>query len=71
MTSRPVLQRNDSEFLLTRPSRDVTRLLLRFPLPVLFLLTRPSRDVTRFMERLGQKNIISTHTSLAGRDRYI
>ena len=60
-----------SEFLLTRPSRDVTdmgeleRQLLEF------LLTRPSRDVTKATFMGARTGVgISTHTPLAGRDNY-
>ena len=34
-----------------------------------FLLTRPSRDVTGVVNEAKELGIISTHTSLAGRDR--
>lgn len=37
----------------------------------IFLLTRPSRDVTVTFENFDVNTYISTHTSLAGRDRYI
>lgn len=37
----------------------------------IFLLTRPSRDVTEDAIRNARLFLISTHTSLAGRDRYI
>ena len=39
--------------------------------PQLFLLTRPSRDVTQKFLCNSYRLNISTHTSLAGRDRYI
>ena len=56
-------------FLLTRPSRDVTNVVFRIDVFRLFLLTRPSRDVT-ISHRQGTAGIaISTHTSLAGRDK--
>ena len=37
----------NSEFLLTRPSRDVTKKSMILYSALAFLLTRPSRDVTR------------------------
>ena len=55
-------------FLLTRPSRDVTSFLCKTDCPVKFLLTRPSRDVTKFYRKNEADVMISTHTSLAGRD---
>ena len=56
-------------FLLTRPSRDVTKTRKRPQKPFKFLLTRPSRDVTEADYPNGSwRNKISTHTSLAGRD---
>ena len=36
-----------------------------------FLLTRPLRDVTKVVYFLPTLKCISTHTPLAGRDRYI
>ena len=36
-----------------------------------FLLTRPSRDVTADIHGIRIGFLVSTHTSLAGRDRYI
>ena len=55
-------------FLLTRPSRDVTRAVQTGKLKIKFLLTRPSRDVTSDEGHNKLENRISTHTSLAGRD---
>ena len=56
-------------FLLTRPSRDVTFLDSDWNMVPLFLLTRPSRDVTRVLSAELERENISTHTPLAGRDR--
>ena len=57
-------------FLLTRPSRDVTKNFYCDQTVRAFLLTRPSRDVTIVREwRFGRAEI-STHTSLAGRDKH-
>ena len=58
-----------SEFLLTRPSRDVTWVAEEGFETELFLLTRPSRDVTFFWCCSKPCVSISTHTSLAGRDK--
>ena len=55
-------------FLLTRPSRDVTLTGLQGVYIIIFLLTRPSRDVTHQRSGSHCRNIISTHTPLAGRD---
>ena len=55
-------------FLLTRPSRDVTDGAPPGLYSGQFLLTRPSRDVTAGKVKGGYAFIISTHTSLAGRD---
>ena len=60
-----------SPFLLTRPSRDVTRMRTLNANQQRFLLTRPSRDVTNAEALHFAALPISTHTSLAGRDRYI
>ena len=58
-------------FLLTRPMRDVTASQNTRKGRTIFLLTRPMRDVTG-SEIRGTSNFqISTHTSHAGRDRYI
>ena len=62
------LKKSQQQFLLTRPSRDVTKewkIYLHFRK---FLLTRPSRDVTNTGRLAKQETCISTHTSLAGRD---
>ena len=56
------------QFLLTRPSRDVTRFQHLTGLQDVFLLTRPSRDVTKPALPVICTACISTHTSLAGRD---
>ena len=58
-------------FLLTRPSRDVTFLTNGGMRDDQFLLTRPSRDVTPLPFLTLPSLIISTHTSLAGRDDVI
>ena len=58
-------------FLLTRPSRDVTAEVEKEGIQIRFLLTRPSRDVTISVSHCQLHCPISTHTSLAGRDRYI
>ena len=55
-------------FLLTRPSRDVTRLERLKISETKFLLTRPSRDVTTYGGSYMETSNISTHTPLAGRD---
>ena len=55
-------------FLLTRPSRDVTKPPGRGSVACEFLLTRPSRDVTCHFQERFINDVISTHTSLAGRD---
>ena len=55
-------------FLLTRPSRDVTHATDGYDRKHAFLLTRPSRDVTFDLVRHNSELLISTHTSLAGRD---
>ena len=57
------------KFLLTRPSRDVTRIASHSFCVMGFLLTRPSRDVTNPTLLLPLLTVISTHTSLAGRDQ--
>ena len=60
---------NDSaKFLLTRPSRDVTKMSPASSSIWSFLLTRPSRDVTYYPAGDVKNVNISTHTSLAGRD---
>ena len=59
------------EFLLTRPMRDVTKEGLIHLSNLGFLLTRPMRDVTELMSAGTGEQYISTHTSHAGRDRYI
>ena len=56
------------EFLLTRPSRGVTRSSVTAPLYSGFLLTRPSRGVTYLSDINSLRDAISTHTPLAGRD---
>ena len=55
-------------FLLTRPSRDVTYFKRKRTNVRIFLLTRPSRDVTFLLFSSPTYHVISTHTSLAGRD---
>ena len=55
-------------FLLTRPSRDVTRNTGTGHKKIKFLLTRPSRDVTASLFCVFNASQISTHTPLAGRD---
>ena len=56
------------EFLLTRPSRDVTSDEFACGIRNRFLLTRPSRDVTLLSAVKIDGAPISTHTPLAGRD---
>ena len=56
------------EFLLTRPSRDVTRSSYFISAISPFLLTRPSRDVTTCIVLETMNTQISTHTPLTGRD---
>ena len=56
-------------FLLTRPLRDVTPFGIPTERAERFLLTRPLRDVTQLSLFDLVENEISTHTSLAGRDR--
>ena len=58
-----------TKFLLTRPSRDVTGTDEDVVQSLEFLLTRPSRDVTIPIVNIWPWEKISTHTSLAGRDR--
>ena len=69
VTSSAMASATAFAFLLTRPSRDVTSLCIYSNVPCKFLLTRPSRDVTSASRKTHQKQRISTHTSLAGRDR--
>ena len=56
------------EFLLTRPSRDVTErvLYLRFRLLISTHTSLAGRDV--WFDEMKDQLTISTHTSLAGRD---
>ena len=70
MTCLSENQAADRAFLLTRPSRDVTGTRKNGAgRNGKFLLTRPSRDVTDMHEIGFRAMVISTHTSLAGRDR--
>ena len=55
-------------FLLTRPLRGATLLLLESVTFRIFLLTRPLRGATGTADGTQKKNDISTHTPLAGRD---
>ena len=55
-------------FLLTRPSRDATSSGQLTGTITRFLLTRPSRDATSKSFDKLERDEISTHTSLAGRD---
>ena len=60
--------RSPRRFLLTRPSRDVTSRQRSQYCSSRFLLTRPSRDVTGSPFSPSCTGMISTHTSLTGRD---
>ena len=55
-------------FLLTRPSRSVTKTEQKFQRFCGFLLTRPSRSVTDTTGEMTVSCTISTHTPLAERD---
>ena len=57
-----------SQFLLTRPMRDVTLLFRIRNTLYPFLLTRPMRDVTVPLSISDPVYLVSTHTPHAGRD---
>ena len=59
-----------TEFQLTRPSRGVTCDCGNFVELCTFQLTRPSRGVTGERRFYDNYRYISTHTPLAGRDKY-
>ena len=55
-------------FLLTRPMRGATRLMLPVVILPAFLLTRPMRGATDPLQQIDDTCRISTHTPHAGRD---